>query len=89
MLNYNNKRGQVGESISWVVATIILIVILIVFIYLSVLLSKTKSISISIKDSSVDWITAKTQFAYSLNSVNKNKIDIWISQEKLHGEEDG
>lgn len=86
MLNSRkNKRGQVGESISWVVATIILIIVLIVFIYLSILLSKTKSFDANIKESSVDWINSKTQIAYSINAASKNKIDIWISQ----GEENG
>lgn len=84
----NNKRAQVGESITWIVATIILIVILIIFIYASVALSKAKSIKTNIKaDSvdSVDWINSKTQMAYSISANNKNKIEGWISQGKENG----
>jgi uncharacterized protein (UPF0333 family) len=80
-----NKRGQIGESITWVVATIILIVILIVFIYASIVLSKTKSLKFDIKansEDSVDWINYKTQMAYSISTDNKNKIEQWISLEK-------
>lgn len=83
----NNKRAQVGESITWVIATIVLIAILIIFIFASVALSKVKSIKINLKansEESVDWINSKTQMAYSVNSVNKNKISLWISQEGVN-----
>jgi biopolymer transport protein ExbD len=80
----NNKRGQVGESITWVIATIILIVLLIIFIYASIVLSEFKSLKVNpkkISTGSVDWIDSKTQIAYSISSSNKNKIQAWISQE--------
>jgi len=82
MLNY--KKGQVGESITWIVATLILIAILLVFIYLSITLSKTKSLNVSLKadsEDSVNWINSKTEMAYSINANNKNKIEEWISLE--------
>jgi biopolymer transport protein ExbD len=83
-----NKRGQVGESITWVVATIILIIMLIIFIYASIALSKTKYLKPTIKTNSEDsfnWINSKTQIAYSINKDNKNKINEWISQEQKDG----
>ena len=79
-----NKKAQVGESITWIIATIILIVLLIIFIYASVALSKAKTIKTNIKTDSidsVDWINSKTQMAYSISASNKNKIEVWISQE--------
>ncbi len=79
-----SKRGQIGESITWVVATIVLIVLLIIFIYASVVLSEFKSLKINTKKistGSLDWINSKTQMAYSISSSNKNKIQVWISQE--------
>jgi len=86
MLNYKrNKRAQVGETLTWIVATIIIIVVLLVFIYASIALGKTKSvhkIKISAEESSVDWINIKTNIAYSLNNQNKIKIDEWIGGEK-------
>jgi hypothetical protein len=78
-----NKRGQVGETITWVIATLLLIAILLLFIYASIAMAKTKYLNLDIKLSSgnsVDWINSKTQMAYSISSVNKNKIQVWISQ---------
>ncbi len=78
-----NRKAQVGESITWVVATIILIIVLIIFIYASIALAKTKSLKLNVKEDSedsADWINSKTQIAYSINSNNKNKIEEWISQ---------
>jgi len=80
-----NKKAQIGESISWVVATIILIVILIIFIYASIALAKVKSVKLDVKedsDNSVSWIDSKTQIAYSINNNDKSKIEEWISQEE-------
>jgi len=82
-----NKRGQVGESITWIIATIVLIAILLIFIYASVALSKMKSIKINLKEDSVDWINAKNQMAYSISSVNKNRIQTWISDAEGDGED--
>lgn len=78
-----NKKGQIGETITWAIATIVLIVILIIFIYASVALSKVKTIKSETKANSADsadWINTKTQMAYSVSSANKNKIQVWISQ---------
>jgi hypothetical protein len=78
-----NKRGQVGETITWVVATIFLIAILLLFIYSAIAMAKAKSLKVDIKlssGSSVDWVNSKTQMAYSISSANKNKIQMWVSQ---------
>jgi ABC-type Fe3+ transport system permease subunit len=79
------KKAQVGETITWLVATIIIIVVLLIFVYASVVLSKTKALKKDIKidsqDSSFNWIFAKTEIAYSINNQNKNKIEGWIAQE--------
>jgi hypothetical protein len=83
-----NRKAQVGESITWVIATIILVAILIIFIYASVALSKVKSIKIDLKansDDSVDWINSKTEMAYSIDDNGKTRIQAWISQ--AEGEE--
>jgi uncharacterized protein YpmB len=81
----NNKKAQVGESITWVIATIILIILLIISIYASIALASTKSLKFNTNTDSeqaVDWISYKTQMAYSINNNNKNKIEDWISQAK-------
>ena len=86
-----NKKAQVGESVTWIVATIILVVVLLIFIYASVVLSKVKVFRINIQedlDNSVDWIDSKTEMAYSINDNGKNRIEGWVSQSR-EDEEDG
>lgn len=86
--NMKNKRAQVGETVTWVIATIILIIVLIVFIFISSTLAKTKSLKVNLKvdsEDSFNWIDSKTQMAYSVNSANKNKIQGWISQSTEYG----
>ena len=81
-----NKKAQVGESVTWIIATIVIIATLLIFIYISVALSKTKSLDVKLKeDSGGDWITAKTQMAYSISIANRNRIQEWISQEGEYG----
>jgi biopolymer transport protein ExbD len=83
----NNRKGQVGESITWVIATIVVIVLLIIFVYASIVLSEFKSLKVNskkISTGSVDWIDSKTQMAYSISPSNKNKIQVWISQETVN-----
>lgn len=78
-----NKKAQVGETITWIIATVVLIVVLIVFIFISSTLAKEKSLQVNLKNNledSFDWIDSKTQMSYSINSVNKNRIDLWISK---------
>lgn len=89
MLN-NNKRAQVGESITWVVATIILIVVLIIFVYVASALAKVKEIKLTNSEdleNSVDWIDSKNQIAYSINSNNKMWIEEWIALQEVERNE--
>lgn len=41
----NNKRGQVAETMTWVVATLIIIVLLSISIYATTILANAKSVS--------------------------------------------
>jgi hypothetical protein len=79
MLKY--KRGQTGETITWLIATLIIVGMLICFFYAANLLSKTKTISISSFDeeNSGEWANKKVAFANSIIP-NKNKEIIlgWI-----------
>ena len=84
---FDNKKAQIGETLTWVVATLIIIFVLIIFIYASVLMSKVKAINpnkLSIKfsetESKIGWVEVKTIFAYSLNDEDKKKIDLWIME---------
>lgn len=83
-----NKKSQVSDVMTWVVATIIIVVIMIVFIYASsVLAQKTKiinakEIKIEISEKNIDWTELKTSFAYSKTSEgNKQIINAWRGHE--------
>jgi len=86
----NNKRAQVGESITWVVATIILVIVLIIFVYVASALAKVKEIKLTDSENlenSANWIDAKNQIAYSINSNNKMWIEEWITLQEVEGDE--
>lgn len=83
----SNRRGQIGETLTWVVATLIIIFVLIIFIYASVALGKAKSVNpkkLQIKEGDsvedISWIEVKTLIAKTLNIENENEIDVWISE---------
>jgi hypothetical protein len=84
----DNKRAQVGETLTWIIASIIILVVLVVFIYASVGLAKTKNIttrdigSDELGAGNGDWINMKTSLAFSLNNKNKNIIERWINAEE-------
>jgi len=81
----NSKRAQIGESLTWIIATLIIIVVLIIFISFSATLSKTKIFKAKAKEASGDlysnWIDSKTEIAYRIKSENKEKIADWIAEE--------
>jgi hypothetical protein len=84
-----NKRAQIGETITWVVATLIIVAILVIFVVISIALGKTKNLAsnrnVNVGESSLDLIKTKTEIAYTLNSQNKNKIEEWIALEEGEG----
>ncbi len=71
-----SSSGQVGETVSWIIATLVIIGILVIFIYISVLMSKIKGtgiISLKLnmeKENSI--LSEKTLIAHKLAD-NKNK----------------
>lgn len=77
MLKYKlGRKAQVGETMSWIIATLIIIGILIIFIYISVLMANVKKINLSDLQSDskqeVNLLSEKTSFAYKLTN-NKDK----------------
>jgi hypothetical protein len=83
-----NRRGQVADTMTWIVATIIIVLVLILFVYASSILAKTKGIERFVKglfsedDEEVDWIKVKTDLAYEIEDKNKALIEKWIEDEK-------
>jgi biopolymer transport protein ExbD len=78
-----NKRAQVGETMTWVVATVIILVMLVIFIYASsILAAKTAKVSLEAKtaevDDSANWIEEKNGLALNLNGNKKSFVENWI-----------
>lgn len=73
-----DKRGAIGETITWTAATLIILGILVIFLVLSSLLANLKvvnsyNVKSDVGDSPV--LEVKTSIAQDINSENKEKID--------------
>jgi len=71
------KKGQVGETVSWIIATIIIIGILLIFIWISFLMSKVKIVKVGdvetdIKESNL--LKEKTSFAHQIAGYRDKEI---------------
>lgn len=91
-----NKKAQIGETLTWIVATLIIIGILLIFIYASLALAKSKSLnSIKVREHANsligvgddDWIESKNEMAFIRSSENKQKVVNWINEKQLNEEE--
>jgi hypothetical protein len=87
-----SKRAQTGETITWIVATIVIIGILLIFTLVSSIFAKENGMVVSFSRvfssddlTDTNWIKAKTDLALKINDNNKNKIEQWIKGE---GEQD-
>lgn len=86
----NNKRAEIGESITWVVATVIILVVLTIFIFASNVLGKFQTISVSSGEKTLNsdnYLEIKTQKAFSINGNNKEIINKWIGYKEIKEEE--
>lgn len=77
----SNKKAQVGETLTWMVATIIILVVLVIFVYASIGLAESKNIAsgASTGSSEENWMSLKTSLALSLNNKNQKDIEVWIN----------
>lgn len=82
---FNNRKAQIGETMTWVVATIIIIIILIISIYAASLLANTKVIIPYQKEKRVgDLLMEKSLFAYfSVDDTKKNLIYDKLEQQEF------
>ncbi|MEN7982193.1 MAG: hypothetical protein ABFQ65_01985, partial [Nanoarchaeota archaeon] len=83
---------QIAETITWVVATMIIVVTLIVFIFISSKMADAKNINPSnlvVKDGNffvsddvgeISRLETKTKFAFSVNLNNEQKIKEWVDE---------
>ena len=82
-----DKKAQVGGTLTWVVATIIIIFILLIGIFAASVLGKTKYLDLSfneeLKSSGGNWENLKNNMAFEKNSLNKEKIQKWLDNKTL------
>ncbi len=83
-----DKKAQVGETVTWVVATVIIIVILTITIIASGLIWKDKEIQ-SQYFSSADIITSKSFFSYLLTEDSERTIYSQVKEEGNLNENNG
>ncbi len=84
MLN-NKNRGQIGETMTWVVATIVIIAILIISVYAASLLANTKkTISYQEEKRKSNLLMEKSLFAYfSVTDIKKSLIYNKLKQQEF------
>jgi len=87
MLNY--KRAQIGQTMTWIVATIIIVLSLTFFVYFANMLAQGGAIknAFSTAFSDVDfnldeWSRAKTELAFTRKTGNSERINKWIEKLK-------
>lgn len=83
-----NKRGQMSEGLSWIVATIVIIVLLAISIYATTALAKSKSINygnsfLGKYSRTQDLIMEKSLFAYFLIKDSSVKSNVYDELEKM------
>ena len=84
-----NKRAQIGETMTWIIATIVIIVILIISIYISSLLGEAKSIiPYDDFDRENDLLMEKSVFAYFLSDKSQ-AIYGQIKEQEYYDDPDG
>jgi len=87
-----NKKAEIGETMTWVIATIIIIIVLLIFLYVSSSFGIIKSLTIKTSKiansllsdtelSAIEWINAKSEKALKINNNNENKINQWVENE--------
>lgn len=80
MLKYKiGKKAQIGPTLTWIFATLIIFSILAFFVFASIGLSKLKFIGVGELKSDLEKesliLEGKTNLAYELNSINKKIIE--------------
>ena len=83
-----NRKGQIAETITWVIATIIIVFLISASIYAAILLGESKTVDkskagISGSDS-LDWVSQKTGLALNINNKNSDKIISWVKESDIN-----
>ncbi len=83
-----NRKAQIAETLTWVIATIIIVFIISFSVYAAVLLGSAKIIDnskIGISGAgSVNWIGEKNELAFEKNNNNQDAINAWLRESDLN-----
>lgn len=90
MLDKKNKRAQVGDTVTWVIATIIIVVMIFFFVFGASLLADTKSVQ-KFRDKLIspesvveyDLMLSKSLYTYFKIDKEKEKISYYEDLEKM------
>jgi len=79
MSNYKRigKRAQIGETVIWIIATLVIVGVLLLFIFISSLMSKVKTIHVGNLETDVkvtNLLKEKTSFAYQLTDYKNREL---------------
>lgn len=79
-----NKKAQLSDVMSWIVATLVIIVVLVFFIYASSLLAqKSKVVGVTgdnLVSGEEDYLESKTNIAHKISSQSQKEIiDSYLS----------
>ena len=81
---WDNKRGQIGETMTWIIATLVIVVILSISVLVTIPLGSEKKIKI--EDKEKDFLATKSITSFLRNETNvellKNE-DPKVFEEKL------
>lgn len=88
---YSNKKADVGKTLTWLIATIIIVIVLILFIYASSFLGSLNSLKVSVKKLGISdeplrtnlSINTKTAMAYVQTTSDKALVDAWLDKNKV------
>lgn len=83
-LNKRDKRGDIGETVTWFIALLIILAIVLVSVWISFALSASKAIVVG--DVKTDMgksvqLAMKTNIAEQLNNENKQQIEDILKQQ--------
>jgi hypothetical protein len=81
-----NKKGQIGDLVVWIPATLIIIGVIILFVYISLAMSLVKAVHVGdvqtdLGNASSIRLNVKTSIAEQLNAQNKETIDYILKQQ--------
>lgn len=86
LINSNSKKAQVGSTITWIVATVIIVVVLLITVFVANSLGKSKDIEYSQEK---DTLASKSFFSWLLTEQDGERIYVVLGREKNLNDSNG